>query len=215
MNSISRAVLAVVVFAIPALGQQTPLKGQMTMAPLPYDEKGLWERLHEDNQREIELGKWVKDNAQMQQTKDVAEMMIREHEQLDRDIMAHAKKQNLKLGKVNLVDDKERKQKAHVDAATNYIRSLDGLAIDSVYLANMVIDHDQALLLVTRGIQKFNTGGAAELLRRVQPGLQQHRDHVYRALGEVRIPSELGVGGAGTEGQHDWQMKQKQEKKGY
>lgn len=200
-----KLILAALVLAAPAFAADPAAKttdtkatGRGAMAPLPYDEKGLIERLHDDNQREIALGKLAQQKATNQATKDFAAMMVREHEQADKDLMALASKMKIQPGKPAPASDKERKKVAYVESAKALLEAADGPMFDSYYMANMVSDHDKAVFMVTRGMEKFSANQElATLLKQLQPKLIEHREHAYRTLGQVRVDQQAGVGGAG------------------
>lgn len=208
MKTVRNALVAAVILSVPAFAETGKSDTKMTTDAtgkdmiskvLPTDEKGLMERLHDDNQREVMLGQLAQQKAQTQGAKDVASMMVQDHQQADKDLMAMAQKKGMKIGKPTPANEMERKHMAEVEAATAHLKTLDGVAFDSVYLANMVADHDHAVLMVSAGQQKFASNTeVAGMLQQLQPKLQQHRDHAYQALGQVKVTQGgMATGGSG------------------
>lgn len=214
MKTIRTTVIAALLLTAPAFAQAdktakdtktTGMKAETSMkSELPFDEKGLLERLHEDNQTEIMLGNLVKQKATTESVKNFGDMMVKDHTMADQQVMQLAQKKNWKLSKPKAANEMERKHMAHNEAGVADLKSLEGVMFDSVYASMMVADHDHAVWMLTNAQKKFSTGETADLARQLLPKLQQHRDAAYKMLGEVKVTEgTTATGGSGTEMEHD------------
>lgn len=168
---------------------------------ITFDQKGLFERLHDANQREIALGQLAQKHATLQQTKDFAQMMITHHTQADKDLMAMAAKMKITPGKPTPANAMEKQYMAHAKMLPDVLKAMNGQLFDSMYLANMVGEHDHAVALVTASLTKFqDKPELATLLKTLQPQLVSHREEAYRNLGAIRMSDPGAVGGSGSVG---------------
>src|SRR3954447_8556866 len=108
-QSIRNAVLVVLAVSVPAFAQGKSTEKNKMMS---LDEKGLLERLHMANQHEITAGNMAMQKASNDATKQAAQMIVSDHEQADQDVMALAKKKNLKLGAPTPMNEMEKTHKA-------------------------------------------------------------------------------------------------------
>ena len=162
-----------------------------------FDERGLLERLHELHQREISWGKLAKDNATMASTRELADAVVREHENADQRVIQVAEQRKLKLGKPDYTA-REKRMKSLNDATESMLKEAQGPAFDSIYLSHQVMEHDRAIQFFTAAQTRFGGPDMTPVLSQVIPRLVAHREQAYRALGE--IPTARAMGGSGTGG---------------
>ncbi|MFL5321063.1 MAG: DUF4142 domain-containing protein [Myxococcaceae bacterium] len=204
MNNVFRnSLIVVLAVAAPAFAQtkatDKAMDKSMKSPMMNMDEKSLLEHLHAANQHEIQLATLAKQKATNDATKQAAEMIATDHEQADKDVMALAQKKNLKLGTPTPMGEQEKSGKAMMDAIGAHLKTLDGQQFDSLYLAAMTSGHDHVIDMVSMAMKKFPTGETNDLLTKMLPKLQQHREHCYSALGQVKMGETAATGGSGDE----------------
>lgn len=179
-------------FAAPTQGStgtpQPPMTpGPEAKEPLPFDEEGLAERLHEDNQREIQLAQLTQQKATTKGAKDTAATILKDHQQADEQLQGLADKRRWTLHDVVPLTDAERKRAEMMDATIGLLQLTPPAEYDSLYLTTMVASHDHAIAMTTAAQAKFG-GEIRTLLQGLVPQLKKHRDLAYRALGQLRPP---------------------------
>jgi predicted outer membrane protein len=181
------------VAAVPALAA-----GQAGSVQL--DERELAERLHADNLREIKLGQLTLVKARTEEARQVAESIIRDHQEADRQLTAMARERGWTLRAPRAKSDVERNRMQMVNAADELLRTVDPAQYDSLYLALMVAEHDHTLHQIAMATRGQISGEARTMLRRLVPMLQQHREQAAKGLVEIKVGGpESGVGGAGSQ----------------
>jgi predicted outer membrane protein len=163
---------------------------------ITFDEKGLFERLHELHQREVAWGKLARDNASMASTREYAESMVREHESADQRVTQLAEQRKVKLGKPDYTS-REKRMKSMTDATESILKEAQGPAFDSIYLSSQVMEHDRAIQFLTAAQARFGGAEMTPVLGQVIPRLVSHREQAYRALGD--IPTSRAMGGSGSD----------------
>jgi len=183
--------------------------------PLPKDAQGVLARIHDDNQREIELGRLAQQKAQNPAVKQFAQTMVQDHQALDQQVQQMAKQQNIKLGKVKPADDVERKMQAANKAQMEKLQALSGMAFDHAYMTHMVEDHDNAIMLTQGAMQTIQDPQLTQMLQQSLPAFQKHRQQAYQILGQLG-QQHMGVGGGGMQHeqmqQHEMQQREMQER---
>ncbi|MBX5480237.1 MAG: DUF4142 domain-containing protein [Myxococcaceae bacterium] len=169
----------------------------------PKDEKAMAEALHHANQSEIRLGKLAQQKGQSQAVKRFGQMMVTDHQKADQELLSLARTKGWKLAdEPTATNQTERVMMAADKANEARLNALDGPLFDSAYLSMMVDDHDVDIMKVALGAKQFEGSELGKQLTRLLPTLEQHRQHAYQALGEVKPnPEALGMGGAGSAGQ--------------
>jgi predicted outer membrane protein len=115
--------------------------------------------------------------------------------------MTLAKQQKWTLGEPKAMDAKAKVMKQAKEATRAKLQALEGPMFDHSYMAAMVEDHDHTITKVAKAAQQFKGTPLGDQLTQLLPRLQQHREHAYRVLGEVKADGKAtGVGGAGEVG---------------
>ena len=174
------------------ISKDSPLK-------LPDDAKGFAAELHEGNQKEIRLGQLAQKNAQSDQVKQFGKMLVDDHQKADQQLMDMAKQQKWTLKAPEPKDKVGKAIKAAEKANEEKLKVLDGAAFDQAFMASMVEDHDMDLTRVAEAQQKYQASPLTGMLTQLAPRLQQHREHAYKVLGDVKAQAQ-GVGGSGLSG---------------
>ena len=168
---------------------------------VPTDEQAFLERLHYTNQMEVKLAQLAQQNSTNPDVKSFADMMQKEHTALDQKLMSLAQQRGLKLAATPTpMNDMERRAMATDKALMEELRMLKGDAFDSVYMSNMVADHDETLGKMMAGQKAFTQPPLSTMLTEATQNIAKHRQHAYSVLGKVGPSMTMGVGGAGTQG---------------
>lgn len=208
MNTwIRGAVVAVCTLGLSAMAQGTTAKPSTQNLPkIPTEPKAYLERIQYGNQMEVQLSELARTKAVNPQVKEFASLMVTDHQNAMNKVTQVAERQKMKLGEPKPMNDMEKKSMAATKATMEMLQSLDGMAFDQVYMANIVQNHDKMLGKLAAGQQQFGTAEWASIIGELMPKVSQHRDEAYRILGTLKTPtSGMGTGGAGME--HSGQQK--------
>ncbi|HEX8107306.1 MAG TPA: DUF4142 domain-containing protein [Kofleriaceae bacterium] len=138
--------------------------------------------LHHVNQMEITLAK----EAQRQGTakvKDYANMMITDHQQVDKDLTAFAKAHHLTTIPADKpTTDAERQDDKDMTQAMANLKKLKGADFDKAYLNMMVSGHDKELTKIDVAISSTSDPDLKSMLQNVKPVLQRHADQARDLL---------------------------------
>lgn len=176
-------------------GTQDKLAG----VQLPSEEKAFIERLHFGNQTEVETARLAMEKAQTPAVRQFAQMLVTDHEKVDRQIMETAKANNMKLNTPKWTA-KEKPLVEAQKATMSKLRALDGPAFEQSFLATMVERHDHHLAKVSKAKTQYKNSKFTTIYDGLVPALTQHRNQAYDLLGQVSM-IQPGVGGAGQQGQ--------------
>jgi putative membrane protein len=152
---------------------------------VPQDEQSLANHLHHMNQQEIELAQLAQQKAQSSDVKQLAQMLITDHQAADQKLTQWAQKKGLTLGEVTPANDLERKKMAMGQAGQDFLQSLEGAPFEQQFLTAQLGMHDMAIGMLTAAQTQFATSDVAPLLKEMLPKLKDHRARVYRLLGET------------------------------
>lgn len=145
-------------------------------AKLHQDDVAIIAHHHQLHMLEIDYGKL----AQQRGTGPVqryGERLMKDHQKLDKDLTALAKKHG--LSKIPMVTpDTEAAQKEQQDAKDTMARisKLEGAEFDREFLSVMVMDHEREIGKTENAIAAARSPALASLLRNVKPVLQRHAD---------------------------------------
>jgi putative membrane protein len=166
--------------------------------------EGRLEKLHADNQAEIQLGQIAAQNAQSPDVKQFAEQMQSDHKRLDGNLTQLAEAAGAKTleGK----DFQKAQKDAAKDAAKLQLKT--GKDFDKAYMSKAVKEHEKDVKEVKKAAdaaQKANQPELAALLLRAQTGMQGHLDHakaVQKSLekGGTQGTGSSSMGGTGSSG---------------
>lgn len=176
-------------------------------SPIPKDEQGLLERLHQANQWQQRLAKLAANKAVAPAVKQLAQSLLNDHQKADQAVMSQAQERRWKLADPTPVDELERKMIDAHKAVLSKLEAMSGEMFDRAYLSRVVELHDELLAQLAASQQQAFARGAevGRLISQELPVLAQHRDSAYRLLGQLR-PGGPGVGGAGMMPEHKMPM---------
>lgn len=152
--------------------------------PVPQDEQALADHLHHMNQQEIELAQLALQKSTSNDVKQLAQVLVTDHQAADQKLTQWAAKKGLTLGEVKPTTDVERKKMAMAQAGKDFLQTVDGPPFDAQFLTAQLGMHDMAIGMVTAAQTQFATSDVAPLLKEMLPKLKDHRARTYRLLGE-------------------------------
>jgi putative membrane protein len=154
--------------------------------------QGKLEKIHADNQGEMQLAQVAAQNAQSPDVKQFAEQMALDHQKLDGKLTDVVQNMGGSLEGKNF----QKEQQANAKEAQK-LQSKTGKDFDKAYMSRMVKDHKKDIKAVksaTKSAQKANAPELTALLQGAQTGMQKHLDHAKQ------IQSSLKKGGSSTSG---------------
>lgn len=136
------------------------------------------EKLHSDNQAEMEQAKLAAENAQSPDVKQFAEKVQSDHQQLDQKLTDQAQT----LG-VSLEGKTFQKEQQSAQKDTQKLQSKTGKDFDKAYLSQMVKDHKKDAKEVgsaRKEAQKQHQAELASLLQQAETGINGHLHHAQQ-----------------------------------
>lgn len=134
--------------------------------------------LHHANAMEIKLGDLADAKAEAPGVRQYGEQLVRHHRDADKMVMELAKAENLKL-------DKATPTSGERDASQR-LQQARGTEFDREFLNAMVSDHEKVISMVKRADSESSDPKLKQLLERLLPTLEQHRDHAKSLLAQTR-----------------------------
>jgi putative membrane protein len=161
--------------------------------------QGQLEKIHADNQAEVQLGKLAEQNAQSPEVKKFGEKMQTDHQKGDAKLTAHAETLGISLEGKDF-------QKAQEEAAetTKKLESKTGAEFDKAYMARMVKDHEGDIKTVKDAQKRAEKAKQPELaatLGQLATGMQTHlalAKQTEKSLGKGGAAASSGASTSGT-----------------
>ena len=157
------------------------------------------EKIHADNQAEVQLGKLAEQNAQSPQVKQFGQKMQADHQRGDAKLTAMAETMGISLEGKDF-------QKAQGEAAetSQKLESKAGAEFDKAYMSRMVKDHEGDIKTVKDAAQRAAKAKQPELaatLGQMATGMQTHltlAKQVEKSLGKGGAAASSGASTSGT-----------------
>ena len=165
--------------------------------PLDPKLQSQLEKIHADNQAELQLGKLAAQNAQSPEVKRLAEQMQSDHQKFDSGLVKAARDAG-----ATTLEGKDF-QKAQQDAAkeAQKLQSKTGKDFDKAFVSMTVKDHEEdvkAVKQTAEAAQKANQPELASLLQVAQTAVQSHLDHAKQVQQSLEKGGSHGTGSAGS-----------------
>jgi putative membrane protein len=126
-------------------------------------------KLHQANQKEIEMGKLAQDNGQSQQVKDFGKTLVQDHTAADQQVVELAKREQIDL-------------KGSTPATAGGMERIQpGRDFDLTFAKAMLDDHQRAIGMVQTALQGSSDEALKKLLAEVLPMLQKH-EQIARSI---------------------------------
>jgi putative membrane protein len=131
---------------------------------------------HAVNLMEIDLGKAAMKRGSSQAVKSYGEMLVKDHTDSDKKMMALAKATKQTIPAEKPATDAEKQEKADQKKQAAALKKLKGAEFDKQYLQMMVDGHDKELAKIDTKIAEVQNSELADMLRAKKPVLQHHAD---------------------------------------
>ena len=159
-----------------ATGTMTP-DGAMGVQTGPITDTEFYRLAMQSNQKEIAAGNMARDQAEDQEVRDYADMMVTDHTAMNQQVQDAA-------------GTADAATPAPDPTATAELQGQTGADFDRAYIDMMVMDHQKAVAIFENAAQNASTDEAKTLATNALPKL---RDHLQRAQ---QLQQRLG-GGSG------------------
>lgn len=137
---------------------------------------------HDNNAREIDLGKHVSKHGASEAVKAYGAMLVKDHDKLDQDLVALARKTRQAIPPHKPTATAEKEAAATAKKRVAELKKLKGAGLDREYLRTMVDEHHLAVMKVDQQIAQAKHPELADLLRQAKPVLQRHHDRARELL---------------------------------
>jgi len=151
--------------------------GGLARADAANDEKKLIDELHQANQVEMEMGAIAKSNAGSKAVKAYGQMLEREHNQADREIISLAKERQ-----IDLVLPKTGDQQKAESRELDELRQMKGQAFDQKFLQLMVDEHTKDIDKVEKDLPTVQDAKLKTIMSDMLPHLKKHREMAQMLL---------------------------------
>lgn len=145
-------------------------------AKLKPEELQVVAHYHELNQMEIDINKVAAKKATSQGAKDYANMLVKDHTDNDKSLMALAKKTKQTIPAEKPASDVEKQEKAEDKKMVAKLKTMKGADFETQFLQLMVSGHEKELAKIDANIAKVENAELAEALKATKPVLQHHAD---------------------------------------
>ncbi|HUS27212.1 MAG TPA: DUF4142 domain-containing protein [Kofleriaceae bacterium] len=154
---------------------ETPAKPAKP-AKLKQAELQVMAHYHAVNKMEIDLGNAAAKKAMTDAVKEYGKMLVKDHGESDKALLALAKKTGQVIPAEKPADDIEKKEKADDKAQAAKLKTLKGADFEREYLRMMVQGHEKELGKIDANIAKVENAELADALKAKKPVLQHHAD---------------------------------------
>lgn len=178
MNILTRA-LVLALLATPVVASaDTPTKDTTAQkaAKLTDAELQVMAHYHSVNKMEIDLGKAASKKATDQAVKSYGDMLVKEHGEADKKLMALAKQTHQTIPAEKPATDVEKQAKAEEKASAQKLKTLKGADFEREYLRMMVQGHEKELAQIDAKKAQVTNTELSSMLDEVKPMLQHHAD---------------------------------------
>jgi len=131
---------------------------------------------HHVNQLEIDAGKMAQKQGSTQAVKAYGQMLVRDHQSADKDLMSFAKKHGITIPMDKPKDEAAQKDQKDEKEAMAHLKTLKGSEFDTAFLQQMVQDHEKALAQIDTAIGAAQNQDLATIFKDIKPALQKHAD---------------------------------------
>jgi putative membrane protein len=147
------------------------------------DQTQLLQKLHHVNQEEIKAGQLAEQKGSSSDVKDYGKMLVKDHQQADRDLTALAGKVNVDLSKMKMDQESREKREVHQDKMEQ-LQKLTGKEFDRGFAQMMVNGHQHVIELIKNSESDVKPEVKASL-DKMLPVLQKHEDMAKDILNKV------------------------------
>jgi putative membrane protein len=145
-------------------------------AKLKPQELQVMAHYHAVNQLEIDLGKAAEKKATNDTVKSFAKMLVSDHQDADKELIALAKKTGQMIPAVKPADATEKKEMADEKADATKLKTLKGGDFEREYLRMMVQGHEKELANLDTNVAKLENAELVDAIKAKKDVLQKHAD---------------------------------------
>ncbi len=149
---------------------------KMKEAKLTDSEMQVIAHVHSVNQLEIDLGKKAQKQGSTQAIKSYGEMLVKDHQQNDRDLTALAKKHGQAIPMEKATNEADKKDMQDQKDAVNKLAKMKGADFDREFLRMAIDGHDKELAKIDSEVGEASNSDLQILLKDLKPVLQRHAD---------------------------------------
>lgn len=176
-------------------GGQQSATAQGAAKPLPKKLQGAAEKLHADNQAEVQLGQLAQQQAESPAVKQFAERMVTDHGQNDQQLQQMA---------TNLEGKQYQKMQQQMQKKMKSLEGKQGASFDKAYMSFMVKDHQNDTKEIGNAAKqaKKSDPELATFLQQTEATIKSHLQEAKRVEKQVKKEKQgqAQQGGAQTGG---------------
>lgn len=170
------------------LGLTPATAAQAAAQPSDQDTQYL-QAIHQVNLFEEDAGKLAKERGSDQQVKDLGEMFVTDHNQLDQSVKSTASSAGVDLPQ-EVAQDQE--------AVLNQLEGLNGSEFDTQWVTAQLTMHNQAVQATETEIAQGSDSSVKQIAETALPVLQAHIDELTALAQSLGIPVPSGTSPGGT-----------------
>jgi putative membrane protein len=164
----------------------------LTSAPAlaaPSDQDVTWmQAAHQSNLAEIAAGNAAQQSATDNQVKQLGQMFVQMHTQLDQALTQAAQQLGVQLPSSPSASQQQ-------ELAT--VQQKSGRAFDTAWVSQQIGGHETALAATTRELQNGSEAAVLDLARTATPVVQQHLDQLRGLAQQYGLPTSVNAGTGG------------------
>ena len=153
-----------------------PSNKPKSTAKLGQTDLQVMAQMHHVNQDEIMMGKLAQTKGSTQAVKAYGQMLVRDHQSADKDMLAFAKKNKTTIPMFKPTDEADQKDMKDDKDMAAHIKTLKGADFDKEFLNMMVQGHEKVLAKVDSLASSAQNTDLQTMLGNIKPTLQKHAD---------------------------------------
>jgi len=153
-----------------------PSNKPKSTAKLGQTDLQVMAQMHHVNQDEIMMGKLAQTKGSTQAVKAYGQMLVRDHQSADKDMLAFAKKNGSTIPMYKPTDEADQKDMKDEKDMMTHVKTLKGADFDKEFLSMMVTGHEKVLAKVDSAMGSIENADLKSMIENVKPTLQKHAD---------------------------------------
>jgi len=145
-------------------------------AKLGQTDMQVMAQMHHVNQSEIMMGKLAQTKGSTQAVKAYGQMLVRDHQSADKDMLAFAKKNGATIPMYKPTDEADQKDEKDQKDMMAHVKTLKGGDFDKEFLSMMVTGHEKVLAKIDSSMGSIENADLKSMLDNVKPTIQKHAD---------------------------------------
>ena len=133
-------------------------------------------QMHAVNKMEIDMGKAAQMKGSTQAVKAYGQMLVRDHQSADKDMLAFARKNKSTIPMYKPTDEADQKDMKDDKDMAAHVKTLKGADFDKEFLSMMVSGHEKVLAKVDSAMGSVQNDELKTMLGNIKPMLQKHAD---------------------------------------